>query len=75
VVITIRARKAGDRLQITVEDDAQGAVEACPQDGVGLSNVRERLVTAFDHEASCHAGPRNGGGFRVELQLPLRFDA
>jgi hypothetical protein len=75
VVITIRARKLGDRLQITVEDDAQGPVEACPKDGVGLSNVRERLVTAFDHEASCSYGPRDGGGFRVELQLPLRFDA
>jgi two-component system LytT family sensor kinase len=75
VVITIRARKSGDRLHITVEDDAKGAVPSCPQDGVGLSNVRERLMTAFDCDASCSYGPRDGGGFKVELQLPLRFDA
>jgi LytS/YehU family sensor histidine kinase len=75
VVITICARKIGDRLQLTVEDDAQGAIEACPRDGVGLSNVRERLAAAFDGKASFLAGPRDGGGFRVELQIPLQFDA
>lgn len=75
VVITIRARKSGDSLHLTVEDDADGACDTCPQDGVGLSNVRERLAAAFDGTASCTYGPREGRGFRVELQIPLRFDA
>ena len=75
VVITICARKIGDRLQLVVEDDAQCPVEPNPRDGVGLSNVRERLAAAFDGKASCSAGPRDGGGFRVELQIPLQFDA
>jgi len=75
VVITICARKLGDRLQLVVEDDAPGIAEACPRDGVGLSNVRERMAAAFDGKASCSAGPRDGGGFRVELQIPLQFDA
>ena len=67
--------KLGDRLQLVVEDDAQSPVEVKPRDGVGLSNVRERLAAAFDGKASCSAGPRDGGGFRVELQIPLQFDA
>jgi hypothetical protein len=75
VTITIRARKDGDLLHLTVEDDAAGAVEPCPRDGVGLSNVRERLAAAFDGAARCSYGPRQGGGFRVELRIPLQFDA
>jgi two-component system LytT family sensor kinase len=75
VVVTIRARKIGGSLHITVEDDASGTVDSCPQDGVGLSNVRERLAAAFDGAANCTSGPRDSGGFRVELQLPLQFDA
>ena len=75
VVITIRARQVDDKLNITVEDDANGAVVSCPTDGVGLSNVRERLAAAFDGMASCVYGPRDERGFRVDLQLPLQFDA
>lgn len=75
VVITIRGRKVGNSLQLTVEDDANGAIESCPRDGIGLSNVRERLAAAFDGGAGCHYGPREGRGFRVELRIPLRFDA
>ena len=75
VVLTIRARKVNGSLHLTVEDDADGAVAVCPRDGVGLSNVRERLATAFNGTASCNYGPRDSGGFRVELQMPLQFDA
>jgi sensor histidine kinase YesM len=75
VVVTIKARKSGGSLHITVEDDAGGTIDSCPRDGVGLSNVRERLAAAFDGTASCTCGPRDGGGFRVELQIPLQFHA
>ncbi|HET7083349.1 MAG TPA: histidine kinase [Rhizomicrobium sp.] len=75
VVLTIRARAGNGALHLTVEDDADGAVEAARRDGVGLSNVRERLAAAFDGTARCSYGPRDSGGFRVELQLPLQYDA
>jgi signal transduction histidine kinase len=75
VVLTIRARSANGSLHLTVEDDADGVIESSRRDGVGLSNVRERLAAAFDGTASCSYGPRDSGGFRVELQLPLQFDA
>jgi LytS/YehU family sensor histidine kinase len=75
VVITIRARSAAGMLHLTVEDDANGAIDPSPKDGVGLSNVRGRLTAAFDGTASCSYGPRDGGGFRVDLQMPLRLDA
>ena len=75
IVLTIRARTANGSLHLTVEDDANGAVDASPRDGVGLSNVRGRLSAAFDGGANCSYGPRDGGGFRVDLQFPLRRDA
>jgi LytS/YehU family sensor histidine kinase len=75
VVVTIRARKISGSLHLIVEDDADGAIESCPRDGVGLSNVRERLAAAVDGAASSTCGPREGKGFRVELQIPLQFDA
>jgi LytS/YehU family sensor histidine kinase len=75
VMVTIRARAANGSLYLTVEDDAGGAIDACSNDGIGLSNVRGRLAAAFDGLANLSCGPRDGGGFRVDLQIPLRYDA
>jgi len=75
IVVTIRARAANGSLHLIVEDDANGTIDANPRDGVGLSNVRGRLTAAFDGMASCSYGPRDDGGFRVDLQFPLRCDA
>jgi LytS/YehU family sensor histidine kinase len=75
VVVTIRARAANGSLHLTVEDDASGAIGASFRDGIGLSNVRGRLAATFGDLARCSSGPRDGGGFRVDLQMPLRYDA
>jgi hypothetical protein len=39
--------------------------------GVGLSNVRARLETMYDGNASIDAGPVNSRQFRVKIQLPM----
>ena len=75
VTVTIRARANGGSFHLTVEDDADGAIESTRPDGVGLSNVRERLAARFDGAASSSYGPRHGGGFRVDLTIPLLRDA
>jgi hypothetical protein len=72
--VTIRARANNGSLHLTVEDDANGAIDLSRRDGVGLSNVRERLAARFDGAASCSYGPRDGGGFRVDLTMPLLRD-
>lgn len=71
VTITIRARKEGGTLHLSVEDDAQPIQQAAPGTGVGLTNVRERLAARFDGTARVAAGPRPGGGFRVDLVMPV----
>jgi signal transduction histidine kinase len=56
-------------LTVRVDDDGRGDGGAAILPGVGLVGMRER-VTALG--GSLHAGPRDGGGFRVRAELPLR---
>ncbi|MCW5647949.1 MAG: histidine kinase [Sphingopyxis sp.] len=39
--------------------------------GLGLGNVRERLLTRYGPAAGCEWGPSDDGGFVVSLWLPL----
>jgi two-component system LytT family sensor kinase len=71
VTVTIRARGNGSSFHLTVEDDADGGLRFPQLNGVGLANVRDRLATRFDGAASVAFGPRDGGGFRCDLTLPL----
>ena len=68
--VTVMRRWAADRLVIEVVDDGRGAASehATPGSGLGLLGMRER-VALFDGQL--HAGPRDGGGFRVRAELPL----
>ena len=74
VTVTIRARADGASFRLTVEDDADGASRFPVLNGVGLANVRDRLATRFGGAASVAFGPRDGGGFRCDLTLPLLRD-
>lgn len=74
VTITIRARAGEDSVHLSVEDDADGAGFAQHGGGVGLSNVEGRLAARFDGAAHSRHGLRDGGGFRVDLTMPLMRD-
>jgi len=74
VTVRIEARSSNGSLHLIVEDDADSAIVSPRQEGVGLSNVRERLEARFDGTAKARYGPRKGGGFRVELVMPLSRD-
>ncbi|MGV9365916.1 sensor histidine kinase [Amycolatopsis sp. NPDC003731] len=53
-------------LVIRVDDNGKATVDSAP--GVGLTGMRER-VTALG--GRLEAGPRRGGGFRVQAELPV----
>jgi sensor histidine kinase YesM len=74
VTVQVRARAAGDHLRITVEDDGGNSSEAAPATGnnMGLSNVAERLNAHFTNDASLSSEPRDEGGFRNTILVPLR---
>ncbi|MFC4910303.1 sensor histidine kinase [Actinomadura gamaensis] len=76
--VTVRVRVSyGEReLTVRVEDDGRGAAppsdppdpDAPPSGGSGLRGMRERAAALG---GSFRAGPRPGGGFRVEAVLPV----
>ncbi|MCP3729843.1 histidine kinase [Sphingomonas sp. MG17] len=70
VDIRVIARVASDMLEVSVQDDGNGA-KALNGTGVGLRNVRDRLAARFGGVASLTAGKRPEGGFEAKLVLPL----
>ncbi len=64
----------GDRLRLRVEDDGiglNGTGRRGPHhNGVGLSNIAERLKTLYRDRASMEIEPRDAGGSRVTLLIP-----
>ena len=70
--VNLRYRPAGLVLEVT--DDGQPAAPAGPRGpapGRGLIGIRERAAL---HGGTCQAGPRPGGGFGVQVSLPLPGD-
>lgn len=75
IAITLRARRAGDRLAIVIENDLPtGSSRREPLGtGLGLKNVADRLNARFAREAILHSGPVENGRFRVSVELPWRL--
>ena len=65
--VEVVVRYAGERLELEVEDDGQGA-DQHEGDGHGLAGMRERAAV-FGGELT--AGPLPGRGFRVRAWLPI----
>ncbi len=75
--IAISARREGDALRISIEDDGPGLPqEGCAQTrtGLGLANARERLQLIFGDSAGLSARNRQPNGCRVEIWLPFLED-
>ncbi|MEV4323539.1 sensor histidine kinase [Microbispora rosea] len=68
--VTVRVAYAPEELTVVIEDDGAGTAraEAGLGSGNGIPGMRERAAALG---GSLAAGPRPGGGFRVEARLPL----
>jgi signal transduction histidine kinase len=60
---------AHDTLTVQVNDDGEGAGATSAGPGLGLIGMRER-VSALGGRLD--TGPREGGGFQVRAELPVR---
>ena len=69
--IRIEARRAGDRLAVSVWDDGPGFDLAAAPAGHGLETLRARLGVLFGPAAALDAGWADGGA-RVTMSLPAR---
>lgn len=76
--ITVTAQPAGENVRIVVSDTGPGLNEVAvrPHDstGVGLANIRDRLLQAFGERHSFETRSMPGGGFSVVIEMPLLTD-
>ncbi len=70
--VTVRARREGSCLVLTVGDSGPGPPGAGHEgDGHGLSMVRRRLEVLYGGEARLESRTLGGGGYEVGLRLPI----
>ena len=76
--ICVQVRLSGDRVQITVSDTGPGLRETTQlpslSTGVGLANIRERLVQAYGPDQSFTSSSTPDGGFAVAITLPFQLE-
>ena len=72
VTITIAAREEEGMLHLSVTDNGDKPPSGADAgSGIGLANVRDRLTARFGDQGRIDYGPRIGGGFTVDLTLPI----
>ena len=67
--IAIAARLQGGRLRVTVADTGLGIVENAPQ-GIGLSNIRDRLKRLYGESAALILAPNAPAGAHITIEIP-----
>ena len=76
--IHVRVRLAGERVQIGVSDTGPGLNDArimpSLSTGVGLANIRERLVQAYGPDQRFETRSTPAGGFSVEIEIPFQLE-
>jgi sensor histidine kinase YesM len=71
--IDIRASQSGDMLQVDVQDDGVG-FSMYAADGIGLTNVRERLKLMYGARAELLLEAPLEGGCRAAIRVPFAPD-
>jgi signal transduction histidine kinase len=66
---SVRLQYSPDALTVQVDDDGKADRSRPTGPGLGLIGMRERVSALGGH---LHAGPGEGGGFRVRAKLPVR---
>ncbi len=70
-IIRIRSQRKGDRLSVAVENPIDAEAVTPRAKGIGLENVRSRLVTLYGSEARLEV-TKADRNFKVELSLPTK---
>jgi hypothetical protein len=68
--LDILVERAGARLVVDVRNDGQPQAHA--ENGIGLTNVRERLRHLYGEDQQVDAGWNTDGRFHVRVSMPLR---
>ena len=69
--LLLRGRALGDTAHFEITDNGPGPAPGM-QEGVGLTNVRQRLLLTCGAAAQLKLGAAPGGGFKAELSISTR---
>jgi two-component system LytT family sensor kinase len=73
-VVRIRSKMVNGRLHLAVEDDGVGIPEVklatLLEQGIGVSNVNERLKVLFGNDYRMYVDSKPGSGTRIEIEIP-----
>ncbi len=72
--VTLRSKVMDERLVLEVEDDGVGMVLGESATGIGMRNVRERLIVLYGDTAQVELESQPGRGTKVRLVMPLTHD-
>jgi signal transduction histidine kinase len=67
--IIVRAERHNGMLRLEVEDDGRG-LDSSVNDGVGLTNTRDRLHASFGSHQSFKVGRNSAGGVTASIEVP-----
>ena len=67
--VAISARLQDGRLRVTVADTGLGIAESAPQ-GIGLSNIRDRLKRLYGNSAALILAPNAPTGAHITIEIP-----
>jgi len=70
--VYISATLAGDTLVIEVADTGKGFSADARSDGVGLSNVRDRIARRYGSAARLELSDKPGGGVTARIVIPAK---
>lgn len=74
--ITVRGRRVGQALELSVADDGPGPARTAPaaseRPGLGLANVRARLERLYGASQRLELSPGEERGFEVRIRVPAR---
>ena len=76
--ICVKVQLAGERVRIVVSDTGpglrDGALPVSLSTGVGLPNIRERLVQAYGPDQQLTTQSMPAGGFSVTIEFPFQLE-
>ena len=67
--IALYARQQEGRLRVTVADTGLGIADNAPQ-GIGLSNIRDRLKRVYGNAAALILAPNAPTGAHITIEIP-----
>jgi len=70
ITVVVSCRLEGDRLSVDVADDGATPDRLALQEGVGIGNIRARLLELYGQRAVLSIGPGNSRGMRLRLVVP-----